>query len=84
MKDKAALTHFLLEQIKAIAPDSDTDDLDPDEDMREELDLDSMDFLRLLESIAKQLNINIPEMDYNKITTLNTMVSYLSERQSSL
>ncbi|MGI0116310.1 acyl carrier protein [Zooshikella sp. RANM57] len=80
MKDKETLTRFLLEQIQTIAPDSDTESLDPDEDMRDELDLDSMDFLRLLESISKQLNVNIPEVDYNKITTLNNMVSYISER----
>ncbi|MBU2712324.1 acyl carrier protein [Zooshikella harenae] len=77
MKDKNTLTRFLLEQIQTIAPDSDTDNLDPDEDMRDELDLDSMDFLRLLESISKQLSVNIPEVDYNKITTLNNMVNYI-------
>ncbi|ATG74143.1 hypothetical protein AN401_09995 [Zobellella denitrificans] len=78
MKDKQALTELVCRHIRDIAPDADTAQLDPGEDMRDALDLDSMDFLRLVEALGRELEIHIPEADFASITQLSQMVDYLS------
>ncbi len=80
MKDKQSLRELICRQIWEIAPDADTGQLNPDEDMRDELDLDSMDFLRLIEALSRELGIQIPEADFAGITHLSKMVDYLSRR----
>jgi acyl carrier protein len=70
----------ICELISDIAPDVDTDKLDPTVDMRDELDLDSMDFLRLLEAISAKLGVNIPEGDYQKVNSLQAMADYIAAR----
>jgi acyl carrier protein len=55
-----------------------TDNLDHNDDIRDELDLDSMDFIRLLEAIDKTLGVNIPESDYRKVNTLQSMAEYIT------
>ncbi|MDP5291379.1 phosphopantetheine-binding protein [Oceanimonas sp. CHS3-5] len=80
MKDKQALRALIYRHIEDIAPDADTDQLNPNEDMRDELDLDSIDFLRLIEALSRELGIHIPETDFAGITELSKMVDYLSQR----
>ncbi|MBM7455943.1 acyl carrier protein [Oceanisphaera litoralis] len=53
------------------------------EDMRDALDLDSMDFLRLIEALSRELGLVIPETDFAGITHLSKMVDYLSRRLSA-
>jgi acyl carrier protein len=69
--------------ISDIAPEVDTNQLDPNEDMRDELDLDSMDFIRLLEGVEKECGVNIPESDYAKINTLQSMAEYIDARHGA-
>lgn len=83
MKDKKALAESVCRQIRDIAPDADTEQLDPNDDMREALDLDSMDFLRLIEALSRELEVTIPEVDFARITRLSKMVDYLSARLSA-
>ena len=71
---------ILKEEILEIAPEADLDDLDIEEDMRDELDLDSMDFLRLAIAIGKRLQVEIPDADISKVVTFEGMFAYLSER----
>lgn len=71
---------ILKEEILEIAPEADLDDLDIEEDMRDELDLDSMDFLRLAIAIGKRLQVEIPDADISKVVTFEGMLAYLSER----
>lgn len=63
--------------IKRIAPEIDLLDIDPDEDLREECDLDSMDFLNLLADLKQQTSISIPESDYPKVRSYNQLLAYL-------
>lgn len=65
------------ESLRQIAPDIDIETVDPDADLREQFDIDSMDFLNLVTRLAKQLNIHIPESDYPKIETYRALVDYL-------
>ncbi len=69
----------LEEELLELAPEADLDDLDTEEDMREELDLDSMDFLRLTLAVSKRLQVSIPDSELANIVTFNGMLRYLSE-----
>ena len=63
-----------------IAPDVDLAGVKPDADLRDELDIDSMDFLRFVIAVHERLNVEVPEADYPKIRTLDGCVAYLAER----
>ena len=65
--------------LKAIAPEARLDEIDPDDNMREAIDLDSMDFLNLLIGLHKEIGIEIPESDYKQLLTLSDMIHYLNE-----
>ena len=71
--NKAAVIEALL----SVAPEVDPAALDPTEDLREQCDLDSMDFLNFVIAIHKNLGIDIPEADYPKLSTLNRALEYL-------
>ena len=59
------------------APEADPATLDGGEDMREALDLDSMDFLNFVIALHKRSGVEIPESDYSKLFTLDGAVAYL-------
>jgi acyl carrier protein len=74
---QADIRAVVLEELGNIAPDIDLEKVDPAADLREALDIDSMDFLNLVTAIHHRLGIDIPELDYPKLVTLNGAVSYL-------
>ena len=77
------LKALIVAELGNIAPDVDASEIDPDEDMREELDIDSMDFLNLVTALHKKLGVNIPESDYAKLSTLNGAVTYLAAKTAA-
>lgn len=66
------------EELGNIAPEADLASLDPAADLREALDVDSMDFLNFITAIHHRLGIDIPEIDYPKLGTLDGAVAYLT------
>jgi acyl carrier protein len=71
---------LLATALHTIAPEIDIDTLDPDEPFHQEADIDSMDFLNSIVGLHEQSGIDIPEDDYQKLTTLADILSYLEER----
>jgi acyl carrier protein len=65
-----------------IAPEADLADLDLDRDVRSELDLDSMDFLNLVEGLAESTGVDVPESDYAKVRSVHGLVNYLVARSA--
>ena len=63
-----------------IAPDLDVASLPADADLRNDIGIDSMDFLNFVIAISKQMSVAVPEADYGKLNTLNEMVRYLVAR----
>jgi len=63
--------------LAGIAPEADLSSVADHEDLREALDLDSMDFLNLVIGLSQGSGINIPESDYPKLFTLAGMRAYL-------
>jgi acyl carrier protein len=67
-----------LEQaIHRIAPEADLAAVDRDSDFREQIDIDSFDFLNVVIGLHEALGVDIPESDYPKLTTINSAVTYL-------
>ena len=74
------ITAVLIDELGRIAPETDASRLDPNAELRDELDIDSMDFLNLVTALAERLMIDIPETDYPKLATLGHVVDYLVQR----
>ena len=70
----------LLRALSDVAPEANLDAIGPDASLRDELDLDSMDFLNVMIALRDALHVDIPETDYAKLATLNDAVSYLARR----
>jgi acyl carrier protein len=71
----------ILQAIAHVAPDADLDGLDPGADLREELDIDSMDFLGVLVGINERLGVEVPEEDYGRVRTLAALEAYVGHRR---
>lgn len=63
--------------LESVAPDLDVSAIGVDEDLRNDIGLDSMDFLNFMIGISKQLGVAIPEADYGKVTTLAKCALYI-------
>lgn len=68
------------EELGKIAPEMDVGAIDASADLREALDIDSMDFLNFITAIHRRLGVNVPEVDYPKLTTLDGAVAYLAAK----
>ena len=72
----------VISTLKTIAPEVEAGDLRPDRLLRDQVDLDSMDWLNFLVALHQRLGVDIPESDYAKLTTLNRLVAYLAAKPS--
>lgn len=71
---------IFLEELARIAPEADLSSLDRRADLREALDIDSMDLLNLLIALHERLGVEIPERDVGRLATLDGAAAYLAER----
>lgn len=67
----------VLDALDLVAPEADLDLLEPDADVADELDLDSIDFLNVVTAISHAIGVDIPERDYARLTTLDDLVGYV-------
>ncbi len=63
-----------------VAPNADTRAIDPDISFHDQIELDSIDFLRLMMHLEKEMNVTIFDFDYPKLSTLKGCERYLTER----
>ena len=77
---EAELRKVVLDTLGDIAPEADLGVLPPGKDLREELDIDSMDFLNFVIALHEKLGADIPEADYPQLSTLDGAVGYLMGR----
>jgi len=73
---KQAVRHAL----SNIAPEIDLDAIDPAKDLRDQIDIDSVDFLNFVIGLHKELGVEIPDADVGKLNTLNGCIAYLMAR----
>lgn len=74
------LRDTVIELLCGLAPDIDPGAVGPDTNLREELELDSMDFLNFVIALNERFGIDIPEADYPGLVTLDACVAYLAEK----
>ena len=79
MNDQALRTE-VLNTLNDIAPEVDVDTLVDDQPLRNQVYLDSMDWLNFLIGLHKKLGVEIPESDYAQLTTLERVLDYLKSR----
>lgn len=74
------IRHVILDILERIAPDEDLSGLQDDVPFREQLELDSMDFLDIVMELRKRYRVQIPEDDYVHLATMAGTVEYLEPR----
>jgi acyl carrier protein len=63
-----------------IAPEAELESLDPARDLRDQLEIDSMDLLNFAIGLHQATGVEIPEADYPQLATLDSVVSYLAAK----
>lgn len=72
--------NIVLEIIADVAPDEELDGLKAEDSLRDQLDLDSMDFLDIVMELRKRHKVEVPAEDYSHLATLNSCVEYLTPK----
>ncbi|GGO85786.1 hypothetical protein GCM10011348_35140 [Marinobacterium nitratireducens] len=76
-KNSEQILAILKRELGNIAPEADLDALEPSLDVREELDIDSFDFVRYIAAVCETLETDVPEQDYIEFSTLERAQRYL-------
>ncbi len=76
----AEIRQLVLDIIEGIAPDEDISAVKGDIPLRDQLELDSMDFLDIVMELRKLHSIEVPEEEYPQLATLDSCVSYLKPK----
>jgi acyl carrier protein len=82
MMDQAAIRSAVMAEIRQIAPELEEGELKPDRPLRDQVDLDSMDWLNFILALHERFKVEIPEADYKKLGTLQEIVTYLASKQA--
>jgi acyl carrier protein len=72
----------VLRILGGIAPEADLTQIKPQVSFRDQLDIDSMDFLNFAIGLNKELGVEVPEADYPKVASLDGCVEYVMERHA--
>ena len=80
MKTTHEIRDDVLSVLTAIAPEVEPDEISDDVLLRDQLDLDSMDWLNFLLGIHKRFDVDIPEADYQRLRTLDDLVHYVEAK----
>jgi len=78
--DNKSIQLCVTDAICDVAPELTAEMINLAADIRDEYDIDSMDFLNVIASIKRSTGISIPELDYPKLDTVSHAVSYLEEK----
>ncbi len=78
--EEKELRAVVIATLKTIAPEVEEGDLRPDRPLRNQVDLDSMDWLNFLIGLHEKLKVDIPEADYAKLVTLGDVLDYLKRK----
>jgi acyl carrier protein len=75
---KEEIRSTVLRILGEIAPEADLNQLKPDVSFRDQLDIDSMDFLNFVIALDEELHVSIPESEYAKLSSLDNCVELLT------
>lgn len=74
----------IIDILENIAPDEDLGGLKDDVSFREQLSLDSMDFLDIVMELRKRWRVQVPEQDYQQLRSMSSTVAYLEPKMRDL
>ena len=74
---KEEIRRAVVNILEDIAPDEDLSSIKDDVTLREQMDLDSMDFLDIVMELRKRFNIEVPESDYQELVSMDSCIQYL-------
>ena len=74
---RAEVRQAVVDILEDIAPDEDVSSIKDDVTLREQMDLDSMDFLDIVMELRKRFNIEVPESDYQELFSMASCIQYL-------
>jgi acyl carrier protein len=77
---RVEIAHKVTQALRSVAPEVDSTPLRPDLPLRDQLDIDSMDFLRFVTELHAQLGVDVPEVDYVRLGSVSEAVDYLAGR----
>lgn len=80
----AEIREEILDILEDITPDEDFDSLDDEQPFRDQLELDSMDFLDIVMELRKRHRVQIPEEDYGELASMSSTVSYLEPKMRDI
>jgi acyl carrier protein len=78
--NEADLRRAVLQALYSIAPEAEGEPIDPQANLRDQLDIDSMDFLNFLVALKGAVGVEVPEADYAQVASLDDCVRYLAAR----
>ncbi|GAA4488487.1 hypothetical protein GCM10023094_48450 [Rhodococcus olei] len=81
--DTAEVGAAVIAALQEIAPEVESDDLSADEPLRDQVDLDSMDWWNFLVRLHARFGVDIPEADYGLLVTLRDVTDYVAARVGS-
>ncbi len=80
----AEIREEIIDILEDISPDEDLDGLDDEKAFRDQLELDSMDFLDIVMELRKRHRVQIPEEDYGNLASMNSTVTYLEPKMKDI
>ncbi|MBR0191404.1 MAG: acyl carrier protein [Thermoguttaceae bacterium] len=81
---KQEIREAVLDILSDIAPDEDLSELKDDVSFREQMELDSMDFLDIVMELRRRYKVNIPEEEYTALGSMSSTVEYLAPKMAEL
>jgi acyl carrier protein len=80
----AEIREEILDILSDIAPDEDLGSLDDAKPFRDQIELDSMDFLDIVMELRKRHRVQVPEEDYGQLASMQSTVDYLAPKMKDL
>ncbi|MDB4631926.1 acyl carrier protein [bacterium] len=80
----ADIRDVIIEILEDIAPDEDLSSLKDDVSFREQMELDSMDFLDIVMELRKRHRVQIPEEEYGELASMESTVTYLTPKMADI
>jgi acyl carrier protein len=77
------LTELVKRSLFDVAPDLAGETIDPTARFNDQFEFDSMDFLNFVAALHRATGLDLPEKDYPRLTTLESAVTYLAEKQKT-
>ena len=80
----AEIREEIIDILEDISPDEDLDSLDDSQAFRDQLELDSMDFLDIVMELRKRHRVQIPEEEYGNLASMSSTVTYLEPKMKDI